>query len=206
MVTALFFFKCSFLFSLSKSWRSPISFLHSLLIFVSDFFYRVFSAVVFGAMALGQTSSFAPDYAKAKISAAHLFVLFDRVPSIDSYCEDGEKPVSKQCIKVNIISWQYEQYSSYSKLISPLLLITLSELTYLLILIYSWYFIQTEHGASFLLWAQLLPTLCQRLFVLKIWSYIRICVEFNWQNYKHIQMISVLHFGFISSQRFKPQS
>lgn len=52
-------------------------------------------------MALGQTSSFAPDYAKAKISAAHLFVLFDRVPSIDSYCEDGEKPVSKQCIKVN---------------------------------------------------------------------------------------------------------
>uniref|UniRef100_A0A669QS66 ATP binding cassette subfamily B member 1 n=1 Tax=Phasianus colchicus TaxID=9054 RepID=A0A669QS66_PHACC len=56
--------------------------------------YRVFSAVVFGAMALGQTSSFAPDYAKAKISAAHLFVLFDRVPSIDSYCEDGEKPVT----------------------------------------------------------------------------------------------------------------
>ncbi|XP_048807065.1 ATP-dependent translocase ABCB1 isoform X4 [Lagopus muta] len=54
----------------------------------------VFSAVVFGAMALGQTSSFAPDYAKAKISAAHLFVLFDRVPSIDSYCEDGERPVT----------------------------------------------------------------------------------------------------------------
>uniref|UniRef100_G1N7X9 ATP binding cassette subfamily B member 1 n=1 Tax=Meleagris gallopavo TaxID=9103 RepID=G1N7X9_MELGA len=56
--------------------------------------FLVFSAVVFGAMALGQTSSFAPDYAKAKISAAHLFVLFDRVPSIDSYCEDGEKPVT----------------------------------------------------------------------------------------------------------------
>ncbi|XP_015708893.1 ATP-dependent translocase ABCB1-like isoform X4 [Coturnix japonica] len=56
--------------------------------------FLVFSAVVFGAMALGQTSSFAPDYAKAKISAAHLFVLFDRVPSIDSYREDGEKPVT----------------------------------------------------------------------------------------------------------------
>ncbi|OXB67674.1 hypothetical protein ASZ78_015206 [Callipepla squamata] len=56
--------------------------------------YRVFSAVVFGAMALGQASSFAPDYAKAKISAAHLFVLFGRVPSIDSYCEDGEKPAT----------------------------------------------------------------------------------------------------------------
>ncbi|KAI1242690.1 hypothetical protein IHE44_0000229 [Lamprotornis superbus] len=54
--------------------------------------YRVFSAVVFGAMALGQTSSFAPDYAKAKISAAHLFLLFERVPSIDSYSEEGDKP------------------------------------------------------------------------------------------------------------------
>ncbi|XP_009876034.1 PREDICTED: multidrug resistance protein 1-like [Apaloderma vittatum] len=54
--------------------------------------YRVFSAVVFGAMALGQSSSFAPDYAKAKISAAHLFLLFESVPSIDSYSEEGEKP------------------------------------------------------------------------------------------------------------------
>ncbi|NXD79725.1 MDR1 protein, partial [Halcyon senegalensis] len=54
--------------------------------------FLVFSAIVFGAMALGQTSSFAPDYAKAKISAAHLFLLFERVPSIDSYSEEGEKP------------------------------------------------------------------------------------------------------------------
>uniref|UniRef100_A0A8C3P4M8 ABC-type xenobiotic transporter n=1 Tax=Cyanoderma ruficeps TaxID=181631 RepID=A0A8C3P4M8_9PASS len=54
--------------------------------------FLVFSAVVFGAMALGQSSSFAPDYAKAKISAAHLFLLFERVPSIDSYSEEGDKP------------------------------------------------------------------------------------------------------------------
>ncbi|XP_009999856.1 PREDICTED: multidrug resistance protein 1-like [Chaetura pelagica] len=54
--------------------------------------FLVFSAVVFGAMALGQSSSFAPDYAKAKISAAHLFLLFERVPSIDSYSEEGVKP------------------------------------------------------------------------------------------------------------------
>ncbi|NXL60490.1 MDR1 protein, partial [Chordeiles acutipennis] len=54
--------------------------------------FLVFSAVVFGAMALGQSSSFAPDYAKAKVSAAHLFLLFERVPSIDSYSEEGEKP------------------------------------------------------------------------------------------------------------------
>uniref|UniRef100_U3I5L6 ATP binding cassette subfamily B member 1 n=1 Tax=Anas platyrhynchos platyrhynchos TaxID=8840 RepID=U3I5L6_ANAPP len=54
--------------------------------------FLVFSAVVFGAMALGQSSSFAPDYAKAKISAAHLFALFEREPLIDSYSEEGEKP------------------------------------------------------------------------------------------------------------------
>uniref|UniRef100_A0A8C4JDL3 Phosphatidylcholine translocator ABCB4-like n=1 Tax=Dromaius novaehollandiae TaxID=8790 RepID=A0A8C4JDL3_DRONO len=56
--------------------------------------FLVFSAVVFGAMALGQSSSFAPDYAKAKISAAHLFMLFETVPSIDSYSEEGLKPVN----------------------------------------------------------------------------------------------------------------
>ncbi|KFQ63780.1 Multidrug resistance protein 1, partial [Pelecanus crispus] len=54
--------------------------------------FLVFSAIVFGAMALGQSSSFAPDYGKAKVSAAHLFLLFERVPSIDSYSEEGEKP------------------------------------------------------------------------------------------------------------------
>ncbi|KFV74482.1 Multidrug resistance protein 1, partial [Dryobates pubescens] len=52
----------------------------------------VFSAIVFGAMALGQSTSFTPDYAKAKMSAAHLFLLFERVPSIDSYSEVGEQP------------------------------------------------------------------------------------------------------------------
>nr|XP_033787111.1 ATP-dependent translocase ABCB1 [Geotrypetes seraphini] len=56
--------------------------------------FLVFSAIVFGAMALGQTSSFAPDYAKAKLSAAHIFMLLERVPAIDSYNEDGKKPES----------------------------------------------------------------------------------------------------------------
>nr|XP_060638307.1 ATP-dependent translocase ABCB1 [Anolis sagrei ordinatus] len=54
--------------------------------------FLVFSCIVFGAMALGQTSSFTPDYAKAKISAAHLFALFEREPLIDNYSEKGEKP------------------------------------------------------------------------------------------------------------------
>ncbi|XP_014447168.2 phosphatidylcholine translocator ABCB4 isoform X4 [Tupaia chinensis] len=55
--------------------------------------YRVFSAIVLGAVALGHASSFAPDYAKAKLSAAHLFMLFERQPLIDSYSEEGLRPV-----------------------------------------------------------------------------------------------------------------
>uniref|UniRef100_A0A8C8SGP0 ATP binding cassette subfamily B member 4 n=1 Tax=Pelusios castaneus TaxID=367368 RepID=A0A8C8SGP0_9SAUR len=54
--------------------------------------FLVFSAIVFGAMALGQTSSFTPDYAKAKMSAAHLFMLFEIVPLIDNYSDEGLKP------------------------------------------------------------------------------------------------------------------
>ncbi|XP_069815592.1 ATP-dependent translocase ABCB1-like isoform X3 [Dendropsophus ebraccatus] len=54
--------------------------------------FLVFSAIVFGAMALGQTSSFAPDYAKAKMSAAHIFNLLEKTPLIDSYSTDGDRP------------------------------------------------------------------------------------------------------------------
>nr|XP_045016868.1 phosphatidylcholine translocator ABCB4 isoform X3 [Jaculus jaculus] len=52
----------------------------------------VFSAIVFGAVALGHASSFAPDYTKAKLSAAHLFCLFERQPLIDSYSREGVWP------------------------------------------------------------------------------------------------------------------
>ncbi|EMP26530.1 Multidrug resistance protein 1, partial [Chelonia mydas] len=54
--------------------------------------FLVFSAIVISAMTLGQTSSFTPDYAKAKLSAAHLFTLFERAPLIDSYSDEGLKP------------------------------------------------------------------------------------------------------------------
>jgi len=52
--------------------------------------------VLFGAMAAGQATSFAPDYGKAKVAAARLFTLFDHVPSIDSSSEEGEKLVSAE--------------------------------------------------------------------------------------------------------------
>ncbi|XP_011362437.1 multidrug resistance protein 1 isoform X1 [Pteropus vampyrus] len=51
----------------------------------------VFSAIVFGAMAVGQVSSFAPDYAKAKISAAHIIMIIEKVPLIDSDSTEGLK-------------------------------------------------------------------------------------------------------------------
>ncbi|XP_032499213.1 ATP-dependent translocase ABCB1 isoform X4 [Phocoena sinus] len=54
--------------------------------------YRVFSAIVFGAMAVGQVSSFAPDYAKAKVSAAHVIMVIEKTPVIDSYSTEGLKP------------------------------------------------------------------------------------------------------------------
>uniref|UniRef100_A0A8C3S2A9 ATP-binding cassette sub-family B member 5 n=1 Tax=Chelydra serpentina TaxID=8475 RepID=A0A8C3S2A9_CHESE len=56
--------------------------------------FTVFSAITYGAMALGETLTFAPEYAKAKSGAAHLFALFERTPAIDSYSEEGEKPAT----------------------------------------------------------------------------------------------------------------
>ncbi|XP_029414181.1 multidrug resistance protein 2 isoform X2 [Nannospalax galili] len=52
----------------------------------------VFSAVVFGALAAGNASSFAPDYAKAKVSASHIIMIIEKVPEIDSYSTEGLKP------------------------------------------------------------------------------------------------------------------
>ncbi|KAM9308182.1 ATP-binding cassette sub-family B member 5 [Gastrophryne carolinensis] len=54
--------------------------------------FLVFVILTYGAMAVGQTLSFAPDYAKAKSSASHLFALFEREPPIDSYSRHGLEP------------------------------------------------------------------------------------------------------------------
>ncbi|XP_018431832.1 PREDICTED: ATP-binding cassette sub-family B member 5 isoform X1 [Nanorana parkeri] len=53
--------------------------------------FLVFSLLAYGAITIGQTLSFAPDYAKAKSAASHLFVLFNSQPAIDSYSEQGQK-------------------------------------------------------------------------------------------------------------------
>lgn len=56
--------------------------------------FRVFFALVFGALAVGQAGSFAPDYKKAKLSANRIFELLDRKPIIDGESEEGNKLVS----------------------------------------------------------------------------------------------------------------
>ncbi|XP_076158770.1 bile salt export pump isoform X1 [Alosa pseudoharengus] len=52
--------------------------------------FRVISAIVTSGTALGRASSYTPDYAKAKISAARFFQLLDRVPKINIYSIQGQ--------------------------------------------------------------------------------------------------------------------
>lgn len=54
--------------------------------------FLVISAVVYGAMAVGEANSFTPNYAKAKMSASHVLMLINRAPAIDNSSEDGDKP------------------------------------------------------------------------------------------------------------------
>ena len=54
-------------------------------------FFVCFSAIIFGAQSAGTIFSFAPDMGKAKSAARELKILFDRVPEIDSWSQDGER-------------------------------------------------------------------------------------------------------------------
>ncbi|XP_070692316.1 ATP-dependent translocase ABCB1 [Pempheris klunzingeri] len=54
--------------------------------------FLVISAVLYGAMAVGEANAFAPNYARAKLSASHLIMLINRVPDIDNLSQEGESP------------------------------------------------------------------------------------------------------------------
>ncbi|KAI4873021.1 hypothetical protein NFI96_023271 [Prochilodus magdalenae] len=56
--------------------------------------FLVFSIIVFAAMSIGQSSSFAPDFAKAKVAAGRILNLLEKTPEIDIYDEGGEKPMN----------------------------------------------------------------------------------------------------------------
>lgn len=53
-------------------------------------FFLVFASIVFGAQSAGTIFSFAPDMGKARHAASELKTLFDRVPEIDTWNEEGE--------------------------------------------------------------------------------------------------------------------
>ncbi|KAE8452078.1 hypothetical protein EG329_002244 [Mollisiaceae sp. DMI_Dod_QoI] len=59
-------------------------------------FFICFAAVIFGAQSAGGIFSFAPDMGKSKQAADALKTLFDRVPEIDSWSEQGDKVASVQ--------------------------------------------------------------------------------------------------------------
>ena len=46
-----------------------------------------------GAMMAGQIAAFTPDFMKAKIAAARMFKIFDRIPGIQSDSDEGLKVV-----------------------------------------------------------------------------------------------------------------
>ncbi|CAL1611148.1 unnamed protein product [Knipowitschia caucasica] len=54
--------------------------------------FLVISALLYGAMAVGEANAFAPNYARAKVSAAHLMMLIRREPAIDNLSKEGDTP------------------------------------------------------------------------------------------------------------------
>ncbi|KAG1939964.1 ATP-dependent translocase ABCB1 [Pimephales promelas] len=56
--------------------------------------FLVFSVIVFAAMNIGQSSSFAPDFAKAKAAAGRILMLLEKKPAIDIYDESGDQPTN----------------------------------------------------------------------------------------------------------------
>ena len=66
--------------------------------------FVVLLALVYGAMAAGQAGAFAPNYAKARLSANRIFALLDRSPATSVYCsEEGAKPVGSHMPCHNLI-------------------------------------------------------------------------------------------------------
>lgn len=65
--------------------------------------FRVFFALSFCGMSIGQTSAFIPDYVKARLSAALIFHMIEYPSRIDSYSSQGQKPVLNSFIFLAII-------------------------------------------------------------------------------------------------------
>ena len=51
--------------------------------------YRVFGAIIFGALAIGAATAFAPNYSQAKQASGKVFAIIDRESLIDSSLQEG---------------------------------------------------------------------------------------------------------------------
>lgn len=58
-----------------------------------SFVPSVILVVLYGAVAVGEANSFAPNYANAKVSAAYIMTLINKDPAIDNLSVEGESPV-----------------------------------------------------------------------------------------------------------------
>ncbi|KAM9807166.1 ATP-dependent translocase ABCB1-like [Syngnathus typhle] len=52
--------------------------------------FLVIMAILYGSMAVGEANSFTPNYANAKMSAAHIMMLLNRKPAIDNLSQEGQ--------------------------------------------------------------------------------------------------------------------
>ncbi|KAK2145525.1 hypothetical protein LSH36_676g01059 [Paralvinella palmiformis] len=71
--------------------------------------FRVFAAIVFSAQQVGQATSFAPDYGKAKVAAIRLFKLLDQKPAIE--CSDAKGKHLSEChgsVKLTDVNFAYQ--------------------------------------------------------------------------------------------------
>lgn len=83
--------------------------------------FRVFAAIIFGAIAVGVATSFAPDYSQAKLAAKRVFSIINRKPNTDlvysSDVDGGIKPDStKGDIELNNVFFSYPERSEVNVL------------------------------------------------------------------------------------------
>ena len=67
-------------------------------------FFRVVMAVAFSAMTIGEMSSFAPDYGKARLATNRIFHIHDRESTIDPSSQQGQQPVHRLHSALHIVT------------------------------------------------------------------------------------------------------
>ncbi|XP_067138789.1 ATP-dependent translocase ABCB1-like [Centruroides vittatus] len=75
--------------------------------------YRVFFAMAFSAVSVGQWSSYLPDYTRAKLSAALVFNIINTKPEIDSYSMGGVRPKIKGEVTFKDVYFSYPSRKNF---------------------------------------------------------------------------------------------